>query len=471
MDALRFVPRLGVMSYEHSPVAEFSPTVDPLWLEELFDLLRIPSVSADPVHAGDVMRAAEWVYDFIRSAGGKADIVRGDHHPLVIGDFEASAETNGTPPTVLLYAHFDVQPPGDDELWESLPFEPQVRDGLIYARGTADDKANLYILLRAVADLFKEKKLAVNVRFLLDGDEETTGIPGVDWLRADRTPIDVSIVLDGMMKARNVPMLTVGARGSLSYKLKVKTGEHDLHSGMFGGVGLNAIHALQKVLSAVVDNPDALHVGAMKFSATQLAEWNALGDGPEQLRSAGGRPTSQTALDEFYLRVFALPSVSVQGIAGGEIALSKSIIPAEATAKVSVRLAPGQVPQRVHEAFEKLVSAACPENCDLILEPRLDEPGSITDVDSPFIRAAIASFEEVFGARPVLLPCGGTVPILSVLAERGIPVVHSGFGLPDSGFHAPNESIPVEHVGLGVAAMRQTLIECGRVSESDNRSQ
>lgn len=456
-----------ITSQDYAPV-----TIDrnPEWQEEFFELLRIPSVSPDPAHAADIRRAADWVVDFIESAGGTAEIIADGHPPVVVSAFEASGGKRDDVPTVLLYAHLDVMPPGDDELWDSPAFEPEVRDGLIYARGSSDDKSSVYIILRTVCDLHKAGNLPVNVRLLIDGEEEVDGEAVVKWVENTTIPIDVAMVLDGVMQNDSVPMLTIGARGLISWKLRVRTGDQDLHSGLYGGVGLNAVHSLIQILQAVMGDSEALREGAIEISEEHLAEWDAIADGPEQLRSAGGRPVSQEAVDAYYRHIFALPSFSVNGITGGEVRLRKTIIPVEAEANISMRLAPGQDVARIHAIFERLIEDVRPQNCDVSLELEPSSAASMTDPENPFVQAAIAPFERVFGAKPVLLPMGATVPILAAVAGRGIPAVHSGFGRPDANFHAPNERFPLEHLWLGIAAIREALFAFAEVSPREQRS-
>ena len=210
-------------------------------LEELYDLLRIPSVSADPNHAADVRRAGEWVRDLVRSAkGGEAELVETDAQPMVIGEIPASSDP-GNAPTVLVYGHFDVQPPAPIDLWDSDPFEPTVKDDWLFARGVADDKGQLYSILRAAVDLADEGALPVNIRVASDGEEEIGGTSIVDWVNADERGADVCVIFDGGMERRDVPQFCTGTRGLVAFDMTVKSGARDLHSGMYGNAALNAI--------------------------------------------------------------------------------------------------------------------------------------------------------------------------------------------------------------------------------------
>ena len=225
-----------------------TPAVEPL-LDELAELLRIPSLSADPERAGDVRRAAEWVAGFLRDAGGEAEVVDWEGSPLAVGELRASTGADSAP-TVLVYGHFDVQPPDPLDLWESDPFELDVRDGWLYARGIADDKGQLYLLLKAAAGLAAEGTLPVNVRFACDGEEEVGGHSIIDFLADEGRSADAAVIFDADMPARGVPAFYVATRGIVYMHLRVRAGERDLHSGMYGGAALNAMHALSQALPA-----------------------------------------------------------------------------------------------------------------------------------------------------------------------------------------------------------------------------
>jgi acetylornithine deacetylase/succinyl-diaminopimelate desuccinylase-like protein len=224
-------------------VADAQPYID-----ELAPFLAIPSVSADATHAADVARAGEWVCDFVRRAGGECELVDWHGQPLAIGEIRASQDA-GSAPTVLCYGHFDVQPAPPLDLWQSEPFAPAVRDGWLYARGIADDKGQLYMLLRAAADLAAEGALPVNVRFCCDGEEETGGHSIVDFLEADERGADVCVIFDSGYQERGKPAFNLATRGLVYFHLKLRSGERDLHSGMYGGAALNAVHALMAALA------------------------------------------------------------------------------------------------------------------------------------------------------------------------------------------------------------------------------
>jgi acetylornithine deacetylase/succinyl-diaminopimelate desuccinylase-like protein len=433
-----------------------SEQLDPAWLEELSEWLRIPSVSADPAHAGDVRAAGEWLCEFVRGAGGEAGLVETDAQPLAVGEIRASSGA-GDAPTVLLYGHFDVQPPAPLDLWESAPFEPDVRDGYLYCRGAVDDKGNSYLVLKAARTLAEEGALPVNVRISFDGEEEIGGHSIVDFLAADERGADACVIFDTMMPRVDTPAFDLGVRGLVYFHVRLRTGERDLHSGMFGGAALNAVHALAETLQAVVAVPDELRAGVTEPTEDELLSWAELDPGASVLAAAGATPKDARAADDFYLRTLAGPAVDVNGIAGGEAELMKTVLPVCAEANVSIRVAPGQDEEQLADAFERILREAAPEGAELEIERRSTGPPGLIAPDAPAIRLAQGAFERVVGRRPLLLRSGGSIPLVPALAEKGIPTVLSGFALPDANMHSPNERLLVRYVPLGVAAARETL--------------
>jgi acetylornithine deacetylase/succinyl-diaminopimelate desuccinylase-like protein len=437
--------------------------------DQLAELIAIPSVSADPDHAKDVESAAAWVADRIAAAGGSAEVVPWNGgRPLVIG--EVAASTNpAAAPTVLTYAHFDVQPPDPLELWESPPFELTHRDGRLYARGVADDKGNMFLLVEAARQLAEAGRLPVNVRFAFDGEEEVGGDSIVQWLDQDEGPADVALILDGAMVRRGQPIFYVGVRGMLYFHLRVRTGTTDLHSGMYGAAALNATHALMAALANVVPGPDGylpdvLRDGATPPSEEELAAWAQLPTGAEQLLQYGATPIAPGAEDDFYLRTFADTSLDVNGIASGSPELVKTVLPIEARANVSIRLAPGQSPAEIRGAFERLVRDGLPAGAELEIAVRNSALPALTPTDAPAIRLAGDAFERVVGARPLLVRTGGTLPIYAGLVARGLPTLATGFGIEsECNVHAPNENMPDDALELGVKTMREVFVRLGEL--------
>jgi len=441
---------------------------DQAWLDELSELLRIPSVSADPAHAGDVRQAGEWVCEFVRAAGGEAELVETPTFPLAVGEVPASGG-NGSAPTVLLYGHFDVQPPAPLELWESDPFEPVLRDGYLYARGAVDDKGNSYLLLKAVELLAREGKLPVNVRIAFDGEEETGGHSIVDFLEADERGADACLIFDSGMPREDLPSFDLGTRGLIYFHVRLRTGERDLHSGIFGGAALNAVHALMHALEAVVAVPDELRARVTRPMQEEIDSWAQLDPGAKVLAAAGAQPMDAEAAEDFYLRTVASPAVDVNGFACGSAVLQKTVLPVSAEANVSIRLAPGQDVDEIAAVFERLLREAAPEGSELEIEQWSSAPGALIAPDAPAVKLAQDAFERVLGKRPLLLRSGGTIPLVPALAERNIPTILTGFSLPNANMHSPNERLLLRYIPLGVAAARETLLAFAALDSSGAR--
>jgi acetylornithine deacetylase/succinyl-diaminopimelate desuccinylase-like protein len=433
------------------------PEIDPALLEELSSWLRIPSVSADPAHDDDVRAAGQWVCDLVSSAGGTCTLVETGGHPLAVGELAASRDAAAAP-TVLLYGHFDVQPAGDRSLWDSDPFEPEVRDGWLYARGTADDKGQLYVLLKAATQLASEGALPVNVRVACDGEEETGGHSIVDYLATDDRGADACVIFDAGMVAPDVPAFYLGTRGLVYFHVRVRTGEKDLHSGVFGGAAMNAASVLVGCLAGLVGTPAPLQAGAVAPTAAELESWHYLPPGAAVLAEEGARPADAAAGEEFYRRTLASAAFDVHGLAGGEAQLVKTIVPVQAEANVSVRLAPGQEVEAAAEAVERLLRESVPAGAELELERLSSSPAGLVPPDARAIELGAAAFERVLGRQPLLLRTGGTLPIVPALADRGIPAILTGFDLPGGNIHSPNERLLARYVPLGIAAARELLL-------------
>jgi acetylornithine deacetylase/succinyl-diaminopimelate desuccinylase-like protein len=436
--------------------------VEQAWLDELSEFIRIPSVSADAEHAADVRAAGEWVCDFVRGAGGEAELRDWDGQPLALGEISASSG-NGDTPTIVCYGHFDVQPPAPLDLWESEPFEATIRDGRLYARGIADDKGQLYMLLKAAEQLALAGALPVDLRFCCDGEEETGGHSIVDFLAEDDRGGDACVIYDSAMLRPDVPMFNLSTRGLVYFHIRVHTGDRDLHSGVFGGAAMNANHALVQILQAVLPRdgrlPEPLRAGIADPTEEELAGWAELTPGAEELAAQGARPMDAKGAEEFYVRTFAEPAVDVNGIEGGSPHLQKTVLPVEAHANLSIRLAPGQEPEQIAPEVERLLREAAPGGAELeITRLSAARPG-LVDPKSPAVQLGLEAFERVLGVRPLLVRSGGTLPIIPALADKGIPTILTGFALPESNIHSPNENIRVDYVPLGVKAA-QELYKC-----------
>jgi acetylornithine deacetylase/succinyl-diaminopimelate desuccinylase-like protein len=433
--------------------------VDSAWTEELFEFLSIPSISASPDHREDVWAAAQWVQRFLERLGGDVDIRDfGSGLPLLIGEVSATGSHRQTPPTVLLYGHVDVQPVEPRDAWDSEPFSPSIRDGWIYARGAADDKGNFYLLLKALERLARARRLPVDVRVICDGEEEVIGHSIVDFLRADDRGADACLLLDGPMPRRDVPAFKLGQRGILFFHVTVTTGRRELHSGLFGGAALNAASVLAGIIAAVVGAVDELREGTEYPTREELSHWERLDAGCEVLSREGAAPADAGAAGAFYSRIFAETAIDVNGFLSGEPILQKTVLPVEAQANISIRLAPGQDPQEISGRFGRLVEGATPTGAQVAIEEWAASPAVVVPPDSNAVLFALEAFEQVLGIRPVLMRSGGTLPVVAALVEAGIPAVVSGFDVPEGNVHAPNERLLLKYVPLGVAAAEETLV-------------
>jgi acetylornithine deacetylase/succinyl-diaminopimelate desuccinylase-like protein len=426
------------------------------WFDELSELLSIPSVSADPAHAGDVEAAAEWLAVFVRGAGGDAEVVKTDTHPLIVGDLHAS---NGSAPTVLVYGHVDVQPPDPLELWESDPFTLEQRDEWLYARGVVDDKGQLYMLAKAAAELAAAGELPVNVRFACDSEEETGGHQIVDFLAADERGADAAVIFDSGMTTRGVPEFAVATRGLVYFHVTVRTGERDLHSGLFGGAAMNAVHALTDILAAVLPRdgclPEPLRAGIAPPTDDEVAAWAELVPGEKMLAEAGVRPVDARAAEEFYLRTTAEPALDVNGVSGGSPVLQKTVLPVFVEANLSIRLAPGQDVDEITGAVERLLTEAAPDGVELEMTRLSAAPAGLVAPDAPAVQLGQDAFERTMGRRPLLVRSGGTLPIVPALVDKGISTIVTGFGTPESNIHSPNERLLAEYMPLGIETARE----------------
>jgi acetylornithine deacetylase/succinyl-diaminopimelate desuccinylase-like protein len=427
--------------------------MDETWRSELAEFLAIPSVSADPAHREDVKRAGEWVCDFIRRIGGTAELTPFGEKELALGEIRASNDPESAP-TVLVYGHFDVQPPAPLDLWESEPFELTIKDEWAYARGVTDDKGQVFILLKAAQRLVEANALPVNLRFACDGEEEIGGTTIVDWLVGDAGAAQAAIIFDGGMLRTDVPVFDLATRGLVAFDVKVKTGERDLHSGMYGGAALNAIHVLMRVLSTVLAGPDGrlpepLRQGIAAVAPEELAAWAALPPGADEIRGQGARPLDANAEAEFYTRTWAEPSTDVNGILGGKPGLRNTTLSVHAAGELTIRLAPGQDVATIGAAAEELMREAAPEGAEVDVTWK-GTPPSLFRPDAPAIKLGLDAFEEALGVRPLLVRTGGTLPIMPALADKGIATILTGFGLPESNVHSPNEKFLVRYFEQGV---------------------
>ena len=441
--------------------------MDEAWRAELAELIAIPSVSADPAHREDVKRAGEWVCDLIRRIGGTAELTPFGERELVLGEIRASNGASDAP-TVLVYNHFDVQPPAPLDLWDSDPFELDIRGEWAYGRGVTDDKGQLWLVLKAAQRLVEAGALPVNLRIAFDGEEEIGGHTISDWVAQDERGADACVIFDGGMLRRDVPVIELATRGLVGFELKVQTGARDLHSGMYGGVALNAIHVLLRCLDAVLAGPDGrlpepLRQGIATPTADELEAWSKLPPGAESLSEAGARPLDEKAAEEFYRRVWAEPSADVNGFLGGKPGIRNTTLSVAASAEFSIRLAPGQEATTIGPAAERLLREAAPDGAELEITWFGSNPGLVS-ADAPAVQLAVEAFEQGVGIRPLLTRVGGSIPLMPALTEKGIDTILTGFGLPESNIHSPNERFLVPYFAAGIDTAAALFTALGRLS-------
>jgi acetylornithine deacetylase/succinyl-diaminopimelate desuccinylase-like protein len=391
------------------------------WFDELAEFLRVPSVSADPAHAADVGTAGQWVCDFVRAAGGNAELVDWHGQPLAIGELTASGAASA--PTILCYGHFDVQPPAPLDLWESPPFEAELREGYLYGRGSVDDKGTCFCSSRrCVSSLLRE--LPVNVRFAFDGEERSAATRSWSGSRRTQARRRRTHPRQGHGTTRPTGLRCCRSRDAL-FHLRVRTGDTDMHSGLFGAAQRDAcVDGRARECRPRRDGrlPEPLRQGI-------AASGGAGGLGSLGMTAVPLRRSPITAgAEEFYVRTFAETSLDVNGIASGSPDLVKTVLPIEARANVSIRLAPGQDPATIQPAFEKLVREGLPEGAELEITLRTSARPGMTPVDAPALRLASDAFEHVVGTRPLLVRSGGTLPIYASLVDRATDHA-TGFGI------------------------------------------
>lgn len=434
-----------------------APDLEPEFLDPLLELLRIPSVSTGEGNPEAIRQASEWLRDFVTAAGGKCEIAETKGNPLVVANFEASRPDAAR---VLIYGHYDVQGPDPLDEWETPPFEPTIKDGRIYARGASDDKGNFWPLLYAACEKAAKGELPVHVRALIEGEEERGSTNVMSWLAADDEPADAAIVYDSGTIA-GAPTITLGGRGVIAGYVRVRTAAHDLHSGVHGGVALNPLHVLVRMFSEVLHTPDGrlrdeLRAGIDPIPEVERALWPELPDPDLPLSIVGARGIAPDSGPRFFETTGWEPSLDVNQIKAGD---PRTVIPAEASAYVSIRLAPGQRWKEILETAKRLMSEAAPANADVTFDITEGVDAAGFDPESAVLRAGRRAFEKAFGSEPVLIRIGGTVPLLDTLAKKGIQTIFTGFAGPADRIHAPNESYGLRSLEMGRVAARSLYEE------------
>ena len=429
-------------------------------LPELVEFLRIPSISTLPAHAADIQRAARWVAAYLQRAGLEhVAILLTPGHPLVYADWLHAPQQ----PTVLIYGHYDVQPPDPLAAWQTAPFEPTIRDGNLYARGASDDKGQLYVHLRAVAEQLQTYgALPVNVRFLIEGEEEVGSAGISQYVREHPAELrcDTVLISDSPMFADGQPALTLGLRGSVSATLLVQTATHDLHSGLYGGVAPNAAHALSRIVAGLTDAQGRVQIpgyyeAVRAISATERAQWRALPFDEDRYRAAiGARALLGDPTLPVFERLWAWPTLEVTGMESGFTGAGlKTIIPAQAQATINLRLVPDQDPAIIAGALERTVAALCPPWAVARVEILNGTPPVLIPATAGALQAAAEALAAAFGRPPYLVRVGGSIPIVARFQQiLHAPCVLMGLGLPDDNLHAPNEKMKLDNIYRGITA-------------------
>ena len=426
-------------------------------LGELKDLLAIPSVSTDPECAGECRRAADWVADHLRALGcPKVELLASDTHPVVLAE---SPKIPGKP-TILVYGHYDVQPPEPLELWDSPPYEATIRDGNIYARGATDDKGQFFAIVKAYEAITRDGAPPVNIRFLIEGQEESGSDSLFDLLEKhpELVQADAALVADTQYYAPGWPAIEVGLRGICYGEITVRTLKGDLHSGLYGGVAPNAHEALVNILAKLKSEKGRIRIPGLyeavkRPTKSERDAWAKLPFSQRKFMREEVGSRALTGLTQYsaFERLWALPTFEIHGIDGGYTAAgAKTVIPAEATAKVSLRLVPNQKAKTVERQLTRAVKQAAPKFADVSVSFIHSGDPVLCDIDHPAFAVIDQAFKEVEGRGVVLTRSGGSIPIVPALGKEGAAVMLVGLGLPDDRLHAPNEKIGLDQFLNGV---------------------
>ena len=432
-------------------------------LSPLIALLRIPSISTKPEFAGPVRECAEMVAGLLRQAGLESvELLESPgRHPLVYGDWLHAPGA----PTLLLYGHYDVQPPEPLGEWKSPPFEPTIRGEHIYARGAADDKGLVLILIHAVERLIAARRLGVNIKFLIEGEEESGGEHLSEYVRSHPPRLrglDAAIICDTEMFAPELPTICVGLRGIIYGEIHVKGARQDLHSGVYGGAAPNPLEAIAHIISALKGTDGRIKIPGFydaieSPAAEELAAWHSLPFDEEEYRKreVGSPELTGEAGYSVLERTWARPTFEVHGIVGGFVSTGfKTVIPAKAHAKISCRLVPGQDPAAIAAALKGAIAQATPRGVTSRFEVFSAGPASIVNPQHPILQAASQALAQTFGRPTVYMRSGGSIPVVGLFQrELGIPSVLMGFGLPDDNLHAPNEKFHLPNLHRGIDAV------------------
>ena len=452
-----------------SAAIDYARTNYPRFLDELKTLIRIPSVSTLPEHKGDVLAAAKWLGKELTRVGMEhVEVISTEGHPLVYADW-LHAEGK---PTCLCYGHYDVQPPDPLDEWHTPPFDPTERNGNLYARGAVDDKGQMYMHIKAFEALIaaNKGKLPINIRVILEGEEEVGGEQIAKFIREhpDRLKADFALVSDTEMFAPELPTLCVGLRGMIYTEIEARGAKTDLHSGMYGGAAPNPFVALCQIIAQLKDSAGRILIPGFydaikRPSDDELHAWQKLPFDEEHYRLTEVGSSRLTGEPGYSVieRTWARPTLDVHGMPGGFIgAGAKTVIPAKAVAKVSMRLVPDQTPRQAFAQYKAYVESLKPDGIELDI--RLIHSGDpiVIGTNNPYIQAATRALRKVWGKDTVFIRSGGSIPIVGDFErDLKIPAVMMGFGLPDDNLHAPNEKIHLANFYRGIESIIEFMEE------------
>ena len=443
-----------------SSAVDYARSNQQRFLDELKDLLRIPSVSTFEEHKPDIQKAADYVANELRRIGMEnVEVIATKGHPLIYADWlHASGK-----PTVLCYAHYDVQPAEPLDEWHTPPFEPTERNNNIYARGAVDDKGQLWMEVKALESLMQagDGKLPINVKVIFEGEEEVGGESIDAYIVKEKTKLkaDFALVCDTELFAPNLPTLCVGLRGLVYTEIEAKGARTDLHSGVYGGAAPNPFFALIEIISKLKDSKGKILIpgfykGVKAPTKDELKAWKRLPFNEEKYRKTevGSKLlTGEPGYSVLY-RTWARPTLEVHGMPGGFIAAgAKTVIPAKAAAKVSMRLVPNQNADDVFKKYSAYVKKLTPKGIETKITIHSKGPAAVVGTDNPYIKAATEALHDTFKKDTVFIRSGGSIPIVTGFQDvLKIPSVMMGFGLPDDNLHAPNEKFHIPNFHRGI---------------------
>jgi len=442
------------------------------FIEELKEFLRIPSISNDPERKPDMETCSKWLADHIKSIGiDKVEIYNTPGHPIVYAEYLKAGKDK---PTVLLYGHYDVQPVDPLELWTNPPFEPVINDGKIYARGTTDDKGQLFIHLKSIEAYFKnQNSLPVNIKILYEGEEEI-GSPNLTKFLQDNKELlkcNLVVISDTSMYAKGLPSICYGLRGLAYMQIDLVGPNRDLHSGSYGGGVENPINALANLITKLKDEKgkiliDGFYDDVIPLSAKEREEFKRLPFNEDSFKNdlevtdlfgEDGYTTTE--------RISARPTLDCNGIWGGfQGEGAKTVLPSKAGAKISMRLVPNQNPKKIAELFEAYISKIAPKSVKVKVTDLHGGKPSVTPIDTPAIKAAVESLKKGYGVEPVFMKEGGSIPIVNSFKEiLGADTVLLGFGLPDENAHSPNEHLDLDNFHKGILSITHYFNELSKI--------